>query len=132
LFAPQHQQLSIGGEDLAHSVLKLAAGVDTPPDIVHPLVGNPFDATLTLRHEGEKPDGMTFTRRTMASWLAATAVSEGQRAGQQILGQGELAEASELALTEAGGFWAFRSDIHLNAIMHTETSASQDFLRTRK
>ena len=68
----------------------------------------------------------------MASWLAASAVSEGQRAGQEILGERELPQAGELTLAEAGGFWAFRSDIHLNAIMHTEQNASQDFLRTRK
>jgi hypothetical protein len=77
LFAPQHQQLSIGGEDLAQSVLKLAAGVDTPPDIVYPLVRNPFDATLALRHEGEKPDGMALARSAVASGFAAATVSEG-------------------------------------------------------
>src|ERR1035438_8023582 len=35
LFPPQHQQLRIGGEDLAQSVLKGAAGLDTPADVVH-------------------------------------------------------------------------------------------------
>ena len=64
---------------------KGAAGVDTPPDIVHPLVGNAFDAMLTLRHEGEKPDGMTFAGSAMASGFAAAAVSERERAGRQAV-----------------------------------------------
>ena len=37
LLAPQHQQLSVGGEDLAQSVLKGAAGCDAPADVVHPV-----------------------------------------------------------------------------------------------
>jgi hypothetical protein len=64
----------------------------------------------------------------MASGLAATAVSEGERPGQQVLGERKLAEMGELPLTEAGGFWTFGADIHLKAIMHTEQAASQDFL----
>ena len=132
LFAPQHQQLSIGSEDLAQSVLKLAAGVDTPPDIVHPVVRNPFDATLPLRHEGEKPDGMALARGAVACRLAAAAVREGERAWQEILGEGKLAQAGELTLPEAGSFRAFGADIHLEVIIHTEQRTSQDFLRTRK
>lgn len=57
LFAPQNQQLSVGCEDLAQSVLKGAAGFDAPADVVHPLYGDAFDAALPLRHESEKPDG---------------------------------------------------------------------------
>ena len=120
LFAPQHQQLGIGREDLAQSVLKGAAGFDAPADVVHPLFGNAFDTTLPLRHESEKPDGMALARSAMARGLAATAVSEGERPGQQVLGERKLAETGELPLTEAGGFWAFGADVHLKAIMHTE------------
>jgi hypothetical protein len=118
--APQNQQLRIGCEDLAQSVLKGAAGLDAPADVVHPLYGDAFDAALPLRHEGEKPDGMAFARSAMASGSAAAAVSEGQRAGQQVLREWKLTEAGELTLTEAGGFWAFGADIHLKAIMHTD------------
>jgi len=132
LLAPQHQQLGIGREDLAQSVLKGAAGFDTPADVVHPRFGDAFDTTLPLRHEGEKPDGMALAGSAMASGLAAAAVSEGERAGQQVLGEGKLAEAGELTLAETCGLWAFGADIHLKAIMHTEVGSSQGFLRTRK
>ena len=132
LFAPQHQQLSVGCEDLAQSVLKGAAGFDAPADVVHPLFGDAFDTTLPLRHESEKPDGMAFARSAMASGLAAAAMGEGERAGQQVLWEGKLSEAGELTLTEAGGFGTFWADVHLKAIMHPELTNSQAFLRTRK
>jgi hypothetical protein len=132
LFAPENQQLGIGRKDLAQSVLKGAAGFDTPADVVYPLFGDSFDTPLPLRHESEKPDGMAIARSAMASGLAASAVGEGERAGQQVLGEGELTETTELPLPEAGGLGTFRADVHLKAIMHSETSISQAFFRTRK
>ncbi len=49
LFAPQDQQLGIGGEDLAQSVLKGAASFDAPADVVHPLDRNSFHTRFSLR-----------------------------------------------------------------------------------
>jgi hypothetical protein len=43
LFAPQHEQLGVGGKDLAQSELKGAAGGDAPADVVHPVFGDAFD-----------------------------------------------------------------------------------------
>ena len=42
----------------------------------------------------------------VACRLAAGAVREGERAWQEILGEGKLAQAGELTLPEAGGFRA--------------------------
>jgi hypothetical protein len=65
LFAPENQQLGIGREDLPQSVLKGAASFNAPADVVYPLHRNPFDTTLLLRHESEKPNRMTLARRTL-------------------------------------------------------------------
>jgi hypothetical protein len=82
LFAPEDQQLGIGREDLAQSVLKGAASFHTLADVVNPLDRNPLHTTLSLRHESEKPNRMTLARRAMTSGFATAAVSEGERTRQ--------------------------------------------------
>jgi hypothetical protein len=120
LFAPQHQQFGIGREDLAQSVLKGAAGFHAPANVVYPLQRNPFDPTLPLRHEREKPNRMTLARCAMTSGFATAAMSEGQRTRQEIFREGELSQATELALPEASRINAFGANVHLHAIMHTD------------
>jgi hypothetical protein len=46
-------------------------------------------------------------------------VSQGNRTGQQIGGEGEAAEEFELALAESGGSWTFGGDLHMSVIIHT-------------
>jgi hypothetical protein len=127
LFAENHQQLRIGGENLPQSVLKPAAGLDPLADVIHPLFGNPFDPAFPIRHECRKPDGMAFTRSAVAGGFAATAMGEREGAGQQILGQGEAAEHGELALAPASGLGTFWGGLQLNAIMHSEMERSNYF-----
>jgi hypothetical protein len=94
--------------------------VDTPPDIVNPLVRDPLDAMLALGHEAEEPNRMPLARSAMACGFAAAAMSLTQRARQQVLGELELANQAELALAQPRGQGAFRFDFNLNTIMYTE------------
>jgi succinate-acetate transporter protein len=64
--------------------------------------------------------------------FAAAAVSQREASGQQILGEGEVAEQGEFALTPASGFGAFWSSVHLKAIMHSESMKIKSIFRTRK
>ena len=50
---------------------------------------------------------MPLALGAMASGLSTAGMAEGQRAGQQILGERELAEQRKFALAEAGSFGAF-------------------------
>jgi len=106
LFAPQHEQLGVGGEDLAQSVLKSAAGGYAPADVVHPILGNAFDSFLTVRHEGQGPGSVPLASGAVAGRFSAAGMADGEGAGQEILGEGELAEQGEFALAEAGSLGA--------------------------
>src|ERR1035437_2438030 len=85
LFAENHQQLRIGGENLPQSVLKPAAGLDPLADVIHPLFGNPFDPAFPIRHECQEPDGMPLTRSAMAGGVAAGAMGGRGEGGAQRL-----------------------------------------------
>jgi hypothetical protein len=54
-----------------------------------------------------------FGTGAMAGGFAAAQEAEGERAGQQIVGDAEAAEEFELALAEAGGLRTFRGTVHL-------------------
>jgi hypothetical protein len=56
----------------------------------------------------------------MTSGFATAAMSEGQRTRQEIFREGELSQATELALPEASRINAFGANVHLHAIMHTD------------
>jgi hypothetical protein len=106
--------------------------MDTPLDIVNPLVRNPFHTMLALGHEAEKPNRMPLARSAMARRFAAPAMSLTKRARQQILGELELANQAELALAQPSGFGALWFDLHLNTIMYAEREKIKGFFRTRK
>jgi hypothetical protein len=55
----------------------------------------------------------------VASGLATTAVSERERTGQQVGGDGKAAEEFELALAESGGLRTLGCDLHISVIIHT-------------
>ncbi len=103
LLAPEHEQLGVGGEHRAQRLLGLAAGLDAPLHFLDPLGRVTFDAVFAPGHEGRKPEGVALALSAVAGGFAAAAVGEGQRAGQQILGQVEAADESELVLAEACG-----------------------------
>jgi hypothetical protein len=117
LLAGQHQQFSIGGQHFPERVLELVAGLDLLAHMLDPLARDAFDAPLAARHEGEGPGGVAFTFRAVASGLATTGSTEGERAGQQISRESEAPQEVELALPPVGGEGASGVRDHLVAIM---------------
>jgi hypothetical protein len=68
----------------------------------------------------------------VASGLAATAVSERKRTGEEVGRNGEATEEFKLALPESSGLRAFGCDLHMSVIIHTETALSSSFSGMRK
>ena len=132
LFAPQHQQLGVGGEDLAQSVLKGAAGFDAPADVVHPIFGNAFDPFLAGGHEGQRPSGVPLALGAMAGGFTAAGMADGERARKQILGKLELAEQRKFALAEPGSLGTLGLEFHLEVILLQEVAQTKPNSRTRK
>jgi hypothetical protein len=56
---------------------------------------------------------------TVAGRLTTTAVSEGERTGQQVGRDGKAAQEFELALAESGGLGTFGCDLYMSVIIHT-------------
>jgi hypothetical protein len=108
LFAGQDQKLSVGGEDFADRILKLAAGVDSPLHLLDPLVRNVLGAFLAVDHEGQRPDGVAgvFGLGAVTGGFPATEVALRKRTGEQIVGDWEGAEELGLALAEVSGLRA--------------------------
>jgi hypothetical protein len=53
----------------------------------------------------------------MAGRLATTGMADGERAGEQILGELELAEQRKFALAEPGSFGSLGLGFHLGVIL---------------
>jgi len=111
LLAPEHEQFGVGGEDLPEGVLKLAAGLDAALDLLGPGGRDSFDALLAAGHKGQEPDGVALLLSTVASGLAAAAVGQAERAGQQIIREVEPADQFKLALAEARGLGPLGSNL---------------------
>ena len=131
LLAPQHQQLGVGGQDLTQSVLKLAASVNAPADVIHPLFGNPFDPFPSRSQEGQRPSGVSLARGAMPGGLSTTGIADGERTGKQILRQMELANQCQPALPESGGLRTFGLRLHRDVILQGY-GRRQPNLRLRK
>jgi len=118
---PQRQQLSVGGEDLGHRLLKLVARLHPALNFLNPGVRDVLYPFLAAHPESEGPNGVTLlVLSAMATGLATAAVSEGKRTGKQVGRDGEAAEEFELALTETSGLWALRCDLRMNVMIHSE------------
>ena len=76
LVEPHKSPLSIGGEDIRHCLLELAAGLDPLPDEFNPVIGDAFDPLMALDHEGEGPHRMPSAVGAAAVGLAATPVCQ--------------------------------------------------------
>src|SRR5207249_6594407 len=114
LFSSQHEQLSIGGEDLAQSVLKGATGFDAPADVIHPLFGDALHTLLARGHKGQGPSRVSFARGAMAGRLSTTGLADGKTTRKQILGELEPADQRKFTLAEPGGFRALGLWFHLD------------------
>ena len=111
----QNEQFGVGGENLAHRVLKLASGAYPCGDGFGPFPGNTFDAVFALGHESQRPGHMARVLRlgAMTCRPATASVCLGKRTGQQVVGDGEAAQDCEFALAKACGSGAFRFAFHM-------------------
>jgi hypothetical protein len=140
LLARQHQQFGVGGEQFADGILKLVTGLDAGADQFGPMPGDAFDAAAALVDKGQGPTGMAGVLGVgaMAGGFATSGGGLGERARQQVFGEGEAAQEFKLALAEAGGLGAFGSGegreggSHLEAIMLQEKQNRKDLFGTRK
>ena len=88
----QHQQLGIGRQDLAHSLLELPPLRHPTPDIRDPGFGDVLDMFFPLDHEGQRPDLMAPALGTMAGGFATAEMGEGERTRKGIVGNLETAQ----------------------------------------
>ena len=101
LLARQYQQLCVGGQYFANSVLSLPPRLDPAPDLLDPFLGDVLDLLFPLDHKGQRPDGMAAVIGTMTGGLAAAEIREGERTRESIPGDMETSQQLELALTQA-------------------------------
>ncbi len=131
--SPEGQQLRVGGEDFGHGLLKLPARIDQALYFLHPLRWDALDALLAPGHEGKKPDRMPLlVGGAVAGRLAAAAVRERKRAGQQAGRDREATEEFELALAEPGGLRPFGIDLHMHVLIHAVREKSSPASRIRR
>src|SRR5208283_1778763 len=128
LSTPEHQQLSVGGEDLGNGVLELASLLDQWANLLHPFLRDMFDALLAVNHERQRPRRMPLSIGAPAGGFSAAFVSQGERAGQSVGRNFETTEQGVLALTQAGSGIAFGVvPIHLTVLLRTEDYMSRSF-----
>ena len=133
LLPPQRQQLGVGGEDLGHGFLELPPGLDPALNFLDPFGGDTFHPLLACHHEGERPHGVSLlVEGAVASGLATTTMSQRQRTGEKVGGNGEATKKIEFALAESGGLRAFGGDLHMSVLIHTETPKSSPCVGMRK
>src|ERR1700741_4056679 len=127
LSTPEGQQLSIRGEDLSHGILELASLLNQRADLLHPFLGNALDALLAIRHERQRPGGMPLSLRAPAVGFPATAMSQGQRAGQSVFRNMKAAQQGVLPLTQArsGVSFGVVPVPHLGVIIHQDYPLSR-------
>jgi hypothetical protein len=113
LFPRQNEELGVGCQHLANGLLELSPGLDSASYLFDPLLGDVLDVLFPLHHKGQRPDWMAAVVDAMTSGFAAAEMSEGERAGEGILGNKETAQQFELTLTQSRSEWVSCSE-HLN------------------
>jgi hypothetical protein len=98
LLPGQHQELRVGRQYLAHGILELTPRLHPAPHVLHPFFGNVLDMLFPPDHKGQGPDGMALALGAMTGGLATAQMTEGERAGEEILRDMETAQQLELAL----------------------------------
>jgi hypothetical protein len=132
LFASEDQELRIGGEHLAHGVLKFTASIDLFLDFFDPLFGDALGVSFSVGHEDQRPGSMTLAFGTVTRGLPTAGVVEDQRTGEEVVGDGVVAEELKLTLTQTRGEGAFRGDFHLVHIFSQEELKYKGFMGMRK
>ena len=84
LFPLEDEDLGVQHEHFRQRLFELPAEVHALAHRIDPQLGNRRDPLFAMDHEGERPEGVTLAVGTVAGRLAATAVSEGERAGKGV------------------------------------------------
>src|ERR1039457_4967935 len=84
LFPREDEDLGVQHEHFRQRLFELPAEVHALAHRIDPQLGNRRDPLFAMDHEGERPEGVTLAVGTVAGRLAATAVSEGERAGKGV------------------------------------------------
>src|ERR1035441_720454 len=84
LFPLEDEDLGVQHEHFRQRLFELPAEVHALAHRIDPQLGNMRDPLFAMDHEGERPEGVTLAVGTVAGRLAATAVSEGERAGKGV------------------------------------------------
>jgi len=114
LLALQREQLCVGRQHFADSVLKLPSRLDPAPHLVDPILGDVLDLLFPLNHKGQRPDRMSPVIGTMTGGLAAAEMRKGERAREGIGGDRETPQQLELALAQSRSEWSIASMNDLN------------------
>jgi hypothetical protein len=109
LFALEHEQLGIDGEDFGDRIFELTPFGQPAFDVLDQLEGDMHNPLLTLGHESEGPYLVAFTATAAAGGFTAFASGGAQGTEQGIFWHAfEVAEGLELPLAKPGGdgtFW---------------------------
>src|ERR1019366_3187769 len=84
LFPRADEDLGVQHEHFRQRLFELPAEVHALAHRIDPQLGNMLDPLFAMDHEGERPEGVTLAVGTVAGRLAATAGSEGERAGKGV------------------------------------------------
>jgi hypothetical protein len=109
--------LSVDGEQLGDRVFERAAAVYGWTDSIDPAGGDGLDVFLTVEHESERIQWMTNSLEAMTGWFATTPMSEYERSGQSVGGDGKPGEQALFSAPQMGGVGASN---HLIVIILSE------------
>src|ERR1035441_9435127 len=84
LFPLEDEDLGVQHEHFRQRLFELPAEVHALAHRIDPQLGNMRDPLFAMDDEGERQEGVTLAVGTVAGRLAATAVSEGERAGKGV------------------------------------------------
>jgi hypothetical protein len=98
LFPLEDEEFGVQHEHFRQRFFELPAVVHALTNRSDPLLGNMFDTLLALDHESERPEGVALAVGTVTGRLAATAVSQGERAGKGVGRKLEVGDQLPFAL----------------------------------
>jgi hypothetical protein len=103
LFPFEDEEFGVQHEQFRQRLFELPAVVHALSNRIDPRLGNMLDPLLALDHKGERPEGVTLAVGTVTGWLAAAAVSKGERARKGVWREIETRDKLTFALPKTVG-----------------------------